>query len=110
MSPGLGGVSRSWEGEPQGPASTPGVEPVSPVSCGLRSRGAGDEPLTVAPGAEPQRDSPGARQAGRPGTALHALAPRELPRVLPGQPRAQWASGSQGLGLQGQPAPCTTDP
>lgn len=46
MSPGLGGASRSWEGEPWGPASTPGVEPVSPVSCGLQRRGAGDEPLT----------------------------------------------------------------
>ena len=53
MSPGLGGASRSWEGEPQGPASTPGVEPMSPVSCGLRSCGAGDKPLTVALGAEP---------------------------------------------------------
>lgn len=90
---------------------------MSPASCGLRSRGAGDEPLTVAPGAEPRWPGAGptarpdgARRAGRPGTALRALTPRELPRVLPGQPGAQRAPGSQGLGLQGPPAACPPDP
>lgn len=62
------------------------------------------------PGAGPTARPDGARWAGRPGTALRALAPRELPWVLRGQPGAQLAPGGQGLGLQGPPAPCPTDP
>ena len=57
----------------------------------------------------------GARWAGRPGTALHALVPREPPQSSLGAPPARPAQGSvgsrgQGLHLQGRLAPRPADP